>query len=425
MPIIGNNRLTIAALSFGISCTPAMAEWPGDPPWQPGDFVEWNPEDWGILLPATLEVPSEYDTIQEAVDAAEDGDTVLIAEGTYYENVTIADKAISIKGDGLVELWWADDTAIIEVNSTPDDQWVNLEGLTFHSIVTINLPEELGGASFEYWGSETRGVTAVGAAVQVTDCEFDGMGIAYTEGDDEYGAAVAAVFASLRLDHCNFKDCRATSGGALYAGIVNLEMNYCTFENCQSDSSGGAAKIEYTSDVATCDITSCSFLSNSAYSEGGAIALNQASPSIDRCYFQANTAAWGGAVYSIGSASAPSDPDVTDCQFKYDSAGELGDLWFASSDSDPWMVGCVGCGDTDLIQGFMVVAELNSMSESCTMCPGDLDGDGDLDVADLLEILAHWGTADPIADVNLSGDVDANDLGWFLMIFGECDVEPV
>jgi predicted outer membrane repeat protein len=397
-----------------------MAELPPEPPWgggwEPADLIVWDPADWGLVFPETIEVPSDYATIQEAVDAADDGDTVLIAAGTYFENVTVADKAISIEGDGLVELWPDEDAAIIAVGTTPDDQWVKLEGLTFHSIHSVTLPEELGGGELEFWGSETRGVTAVLAAVQITNCTFSGMGIAFSEGDDEDGAAVAAGFAALRLEHCDFDDCRATGGGAVYAGLANLEMTYCTFENCQSDSEGGAVNLENVSG----SITSCSFLSNSAYSEGGAIALDQASPDMSRCLFESNTAAWGGAVYSVGSESAAADPIVTECQFHSDAAGEYGDMWYASTNSDPWFEGCVGCGGMDLIYGFTVSRELNRMSDLCPMCIGDVNGDATIDVADLLDLLEHWGTADPIADLSGDGDVDGLDLLAVFVLFGDC-----
>jgi hypothetical protein len=50
--------------------------------------------------------------------------------------------------------------------------------------------------------------------------------------------------------------------------------------------------------------------------------------------------------------------------------------------------------------------------------PADLDGDGDVDGADLGELLAAWGPCEPAgecpADLNGSGDVDGADLGALL-----------
>lgn len=45
-----------------------------------------------------------YATIQEAINAAADGDTVLIADGVYSGDLTITDKAISLVGVGDVEI---------------------------------------------------------------------------------------------------------------------------------------------------------------------------------------------------------------------------------------------------------------------------------------------------------------------------------
>jgi len=41
-----------------------------------------------------LQVPDEYSTIQSGIDAAENGDTVIVAEGIYYENVDFSGKSI-------------------------------------------------------------------------------------------------------------------------------------------------------------------------------------------------------------------------------------------------------------------------------------------------------------------------------------------
>ena len=45
---------------------------------------------------ATLEVPSQYPTIQSAIDAAANGDLVLIAPGTYVESPVLTGKTITV-----------------------------------------------------------------------------------------------------------------------------------------------------------------------------------------------------------------------------------------------------------------------------------------------------------------------------------------
>lgn len=54
-----------------------------------------------VPAPAFLEVPGTYTTIQEAVDAASEGDVVLVAPGIYTESVVIAGKAIVLASQYL------------------------------------------------------------------------------------------------------------------------------------------------------------------------------------------------------------------------------------------------------------------------------------------------------------------------------------
>jgi len=58
----------------------------------------------------TIRVPTNFPTIQEAVDAAGSGFTILVGAGTYYENVVV-DKAVSLIGENR-------DTTIIDANGT-------------------------------------------------------------------------------------------------------------------------------------------------------------------------------------------------------------------------------------------------------------------------------------------------------------------
>ena len=55
-----------------------------------------------FALAADLLVPSQYSTIQAAVNAAQNGDRVLIASGTHVGAVVINSKSVTLEGSGPV-----------------------------------------------------------------------------------------------------------------------------------------------------------------------------------------------------------------------------------------------------------------------------------------------------------------------------------
>lgn len=63
-----------------------------------GDSENSAPDDTTGGEPRTIEVPAEYATIQEAVDAASPGDLVLVEAGVYEESVDVQVENLTIRG---------------------------------------------------------------------------------------------------------------------------------------------------------------------------------------------------------------------------------------------------------------------------------------------------------------------------------------
>lgn len=79
----------------------------------------------------------------------------------------------------------------------------------------------------------------------------------------------------------------------------------------------------------------------------------------------------------------------------------------------------VSFGTTSPSEGFRGEVQLGDES-----CPGDIDGDGDVDLGDLAGMLAAYGTAegdagyDPAADLDGDGSIGLSDLAALLSVYG-------
>ncbi len=126
-----------------------------------------------LLLPVSVGIPSEYDTsetlvvaqqenvafssIAAAVKAASDGDTILVKEGIYQENIVI-DKRIQLIGEHAA-------TTIIDGNDTGDCLYIDEDGVTVRNITLQNS-----GPSGRDCGIELHSNFSTISQVLIKDC---------------------------------------------------------------------------------------------------------------------------------------------------------------------------------------------------------------------------------------------------------------
>ncbi|MBG84256.1 MAG: hypothetical protein CMJ40_06905 [Phycisphaerae bacterium] len=125
-----------------------------------------------------------------------------------------------------------------------------------------------------------------------------------------------------------------------------------------------------------------------------------------------------------GKPVAPDDPCAI---HDHDSDGMIGiaDLNSLALAWDDLKTDCNENGQwdiEDLILGSSPDVDGNGIPDECTICPGDLDLDGKVDVDDLLVLISiEWGCSSGcLGDLDSSGSVDAVDVLYLIALWGSC-----
>mgnify|MGYP002528666899 CR=1 FL=1 len=121
--------------------------------------------------------------------------------------------------------------------------------------------------------------------------------------------------------------------------------------------------------------------------------------------------------------SFDSSPTLDGCTFTNNTAtnGKGGGM-ANFGESSPTLTDTTVCGNTpEQIDGDWTDNGGNIVADVCPIdCP-DINGDGIVNVSDLLIVIGYWGTIDSPADVNEDGIVDVSDLLIVIGNWGPCE----
>ncbi len=253
-----------------------------------------------ICSAATIRVPADQPNIQAGIDAAVNGDTVLVESGVYTgdgnRDMDFGGKLIVIKSEFGPELTTIDCQGTVSERhrafrfSNSEDRTAVVDGFTFMN----------GTGQWEWDAYKGGAMFFIQTAPTIKNCVFQ------YNGECLVGSAVTGFDAAPAFINCAFKYHTSAHGGAIYLngnyeiGLdldrdeVNPEFLNCLFHNNIATGYGGALYIQY--DNMQVYMTNCIFYNNSS-SQGGAIGVqSNAHIYINNCTFADNTSPTGSAI---------------------------------------------------------------------------------------------------------------------------------
>jgi len=231
-----------------------------------------------------LHVPADYATIQAAIDAAVNGDAVLVAPGTYVENIDFKGKAITVQGtDGSAATTidgGAKDTVVRFTSG--EGSGAILDGFHVRNGHGNNATYPIDGGGVSFHG---------GSTATIRNCEIEGS---YAWA----GGGISIDASSPTIEHCLIRSNVGESGGGvvIWSGASPLIINCAINWNRTNQYGGGAITCSFSSPVI---VNTVMAMNTTGGWEGGALQQGAgASSTLINCVLWGNTANVAGGVFA-------------------------------------------------------------------------------------------------------------------------------
>ena len=343
-----------------------------------------------------INVPDDYLTIQQGIDASADGDTVLVADGQYYERISFYGKAIFLtsefmfEGDTLhiqntvidadtSEIGVADTGSVVCIVNGEDSTSI-IQGFTIQNGIgtSVSIYHRMGGGIYCTNNSSPRiadniisgnsssagaGICCTANSNAIISGNFitgnEENGIFSSESDpvimdniislnrSGYGSGILCISNSNAIISRNIitENYGGLCGGGIFCGESSPLIEYnIIYANSVIDWGGGICCDEADPIIINNTISGNTALSNG----GGVFCLNNASPTLT------NTIIWANSPREVGLRSGGS-PIITYCDIRggWDGDGNIDvDPLFLSAYQGNYNVcsqsPCIDAGDPSL-----------------------------------------------------------------------------
>ncbi|MCF7912418.1 MAG: hypothetical protein K9M99_07810 [Candidatus Cloacimonetes bacterium] len=309
-----------------------------------------------FLLSETLEVdddyinpqPPFYNNVQNAVNACNNGDEILIHEGTYPENIVINrdDISMTLRSE-IVNGEYLTETTILQGDAnggdiiTIDRNFVSIAEITIAGL-TISHAEGISGRGVNIFSGDCVNL----GTIVFNYCIITGNTIDDGDGGGIYVKNESAEFnqtGGIELHNCIIANNEALNGGGVSINETkdNIEITDCSFSgngaiydvSSELGGTGGGVRIRNlfanppNNDNAL-SIQNCSFVSNTCELNGGGLSIANIYPETEiyNCLFEDNLSVFAGGMYiaNTGQANNPDWMTIDECSFLNNMAETIG-----------------------------------------------------------------------------------------------------